>query len=276
MNLHFLSNRSLMACCLWAPTAALFLLSGCIESEQPVYRERRVTVMEEGPLPLPHEVEYEVIAPPPSENFFVDAEAPVPVREVFIAMPPPPLRVEVVTVRPSPFHIWIAGYWHCDGRHYAWVAGHWVRPAHEGAVWVAPRYEHRSNGTVFIAGFWRHGHGHAEIVVPSRGSGNVHGEVEVRASHTSKVEVETRGHDVRVDVIREGPPALRHEVIVARPSPRHVWIAGYWRHDGHRYVWVSGRWVMPPRRDVIWIEPRWEFRSGGYFFVEGHWGDHHR
>src|SRR6476659_7884421 len=33
-----------------------------------------------------------------------------------------------------------------------------------------------------------------------------------------------------VVVIREAPPERRHEVVVERdrPSPRHVWIAGYW------------------------------------------------
>jgi len=74
-----------------------------------------------------------------------------------------------------------------------------------------------------------------------------------------------------VVIVHEAPPPLRVDVIPARPSPRHLWIRGYWRHEPHGYVWVPGRWVLPPRRGASWVEPRWEVRGGGYFFVEGHW-----
>jgi len=77
-------------------------------------------------------------------------------------------------------------------------------------------------------------------------------------------------------VLREAPPPLRMEVVLARPSHRHVWIAGFWRHDGHRYVWVTGHWALPPRDGVVWIEPRWELRGGNYVFIEGSWGEHRR
>ena len=38
---------------------------------------------------------------------------------------------------------------------YVWEPGRWDVPPHEHAVWVAPRWEHRSNGYVFIEGRWR-------------------------------------------------------------------------------------------------------------------------
>jgi hypothetical protein len=69
------------------------------------------------------------------------------------------------------------------------------------------------------------------------------------------------------------PPPPRREVIVERerPSPRHVWVAGYWAWRGGRHVWVSGHWELPPRPGMVWIAPRWEHRGGGYVFVSGRW-----
>jgi hypothetical protein len=40
---------------------------------------------------------------------------------------PPPLRVEVIVVQPSPHHVWVAGYWKWSGVNYAWVEGRWVK-----------------------------------------------------------------------------------------------------------------------------------------------------
>ena len=71
--------------------------------------------------------------------------------------------------------------------------------------------------------------------------------------------------------IRDAPPPLRREVMTGRPSPRHIWIAGYWRHDGRAYAWVPGRWDKPPREGVAWIAPRWESREGVWVFTEGRW-----
>jgi hypothetical protein len=40
--------------------------------------------------------------------------------------------------------------------------------------------------------------------------------------------------------IHEAPPPLRHEINSGPPpSPHHVWIPGYWKHDGHAYVWEA-------------------------------------
>ena len=72
-------------------------------------------------------------------------------------------------------------------------------------------------------------------------------------------------------VIRLRPPISVHEHRTFRPSPRHVWIAGYHRWDGNAYVWTSGRWEVPPREHAVWIAPRWQHRRDGYVFVEGRW-----
>src|SRR5436305_15039148 len=44
---------------------------------------------------------------------------------------------------------------------------------------------------------------------------------------------------IRVNV---PPPPLRHEVILVRPGPRHVWVAGHWDWSPRRraYVWIPG------------------------------------
>ena len=69
------------------------------------------------------------------------------------------------------------------------------------------------------------------------------------------------------------PPPLRHEVIIVQPSPRHVWVPGYWdwapaRHD---YIWVGGRWLIPPYRHAVWVGPRWVVRHHHRYLVRGYW-----
>ena len=72
--------------------------------------------------------------------------------------------------------------------------------------------------------------------------------------------------------IQMAPPAPRVEVIPRAPSPRHVWVPGYWAWRGGRHVWIAGHYELPPRGMHTWIEPRWEHRGGSYVFIEGRWG----
>jgi hypothetical protein len=72
-------------------------------------------------------------------------------------------------------------------------------------------------------------------------------------------------------VVKVRPPRAVVEHRSVRPSPRHVWIGGYHRWDGHAYAWQQGRWEAPPREHAVWVAPRWEHRNGGYVFVEGRW-----
>ena len=67
-----------------------------------------------------------------------------------------------------------------------------------------------------------------------------------------------------------GPPALRVEVIPARPGHGHVWIAGYWGWSGGRYVWIGGRWATP-RRGREWVPGRWEQRGRNWRWHDGRW-----
>lgn len=80
----------------------------------------------------------------------------------------------------------------------------------------------------------------------------------------------------RVDVgirVDAPPPPLRQEVVIVRPSRRHVWVAGHWdwAPGARNYVWVPGVWVRPTHRHAVWVGPRWERRGHDSFFVRGHW-----
>lgn len=73
-------------------------------------------------------------------------------------------------------------------------------------------------------------------------------------------------------VIRVAPPEPRHEVVLPRPGPNHVWVPGYWNWNGTAYAWVPGVWQLPPRRHSRWIPGHYRhFRRGGWEWIPGHW-----
>ena len=71
--------------------------------------------------------------------------------------------------------------------------------------------------------------------------------------------------------VEVAPPALRVEVIPARPSPSHVWIGGHWYWDGRRHVWMAGHYVIAPHGHTVWIAASWDHHGGKYHYVPGHW-----
>ena len=188
-------------------------------------------------------------------------QAPIPPeQEIIVEAAPPPPQTEVIIERPSPRHIWIAGVWGWrEGRH-VWMQGHWELPPREHVVWEASHWDRRDGRYVFIAGRWRENDARVEVAIPlGRGElvlapGNAQG----RPSEM---------------IIREGPPPPRREVMREhdRPSPRHVWIAGYWAWREGRHAWIGGHWELPPRERAVWEQPRWESRNGGFVFIEGRW-----
>jgi hypothetical protein len=68
-----------------------------------------------------------------------------------------------------------------------------------------------------------------------------------------------------------GPPAPRVERRPPPPSPRHVWVDGYYRWDGRSYIWAPGYWAQPPRRNARWVPGHWAHRRRGYYWIQGHW-----
>jgi len=75
--------------------------------------------------------------------------------DIVVHLRPPALRVEHRPARPGANYIWVGGYHRWDGRAYVWVPGRWEIPPREHAVWVAPRWESRNGGYVFVEGYWR-------------------------------------------------------------------------------------------------------------------------
>ena len=76
-------------------------------------------------------------------------------EEVIVKEAPPRAIVEKRGVAPSHDHVWVGGYHRWDGHAYVWTAGRWEVPPRPHAVWIAPRWEHRNGGYVFIEGRWK-------------------------------------------------------------------------------------------------------------------------
>jgi hypothetical protein len=180
------------------------------------------------------------------------ATPPPPVAVVITVAPPPPQR-EIIVERPSTAHVWIGGYWAWRDRRHVWIPGHWELPPRARVVWVEPRWERRGNAYVLVEGYWQEVGPSREYGPPPSG-----GPIVIR-------------RPTEIVVMRDPPPPLRREVMGPRPSPRHLWISGYWALRAGRHVWVEGRWEIPPRGYSVWEEPRWERRNGGYVFIEGRW-----
>jgi len=71
--------------------------------------------------------------------------------------------------------------------------------------------------------------------------------------------------------VRVEPPAPMREVVVTRPTPRHVWIPGYYRWSGAGYVWAPGYWAVPPRTRTTWVPGYWAHMPDGYVWMTGYW-----
>jgi outer membrane lipoprotein SlyB len=71
------------------------------------------------------------------------------------APPPPPPRV--IIARPHRRDVvWVDGYWAYDGRgRYEWVDGYWATPPSRRRAYVAPHWNRRDRGYVYVQGYWR-------------------------------------------------------------------------------------------------------------------------
>ena len=67
------------------------------------------------------------------------------------------------------------------------------------------------------------------------------------------------------------PPAVRVERAPLAPSPRHVWVPGWWWWDGRQYVWRTGAWMVPPSTGTVWVPPSWHFENGQWTYYAGYW-----
>ena len=67
------------------------------------------------------------------------------------------------------------------------------------------------------------------------------------------------------------PPVPQVEVIGAAPSPRHIWVPGYWSWTGRRYTWMAGHWEQRPRESANYTAGHWERTPRGWVWYEGYW-----
>jgi len=78
-----------------------------------------------------------------------------PAGRVYVAVGPPPERVEVIDVAPSPGFVWVRGYWRYDGYGYVWVPGRWVALDRRYREWVPGHWRHDRRGWYWVDGRWR-------------------------------------------------------------------------------------------------------------------------
>lgn len=191
--------------------------------------------------------------PPQNAGMTVSgAAAPAPITTT---IPPPPLQREVIPGRPTGAHVWVPGFWGWrDGKH-TWESGRWVVPPRKTATWIPARWELRGDRYALVPGEWRD----VGVLTPTAPPTVPQQVVPAPAPRPQEIVVVTP------------PPVARQEIVYARPSPRHMWVPGFWSWYGDRYVWIAGHYALPPRGRQQWVPPRWERRGSNYLFVEGHW-----
>ncbi len=74
--------------------------------------------------------------------------------DIIVKERPPRIVVEKRGKRPGRDYVWLPGYYRWEGNRYIWEKGRWDRPPRAHARWIAPRWEHRRDGYVFIEGHW--------------------------------------------------------------------------------------------------------------------------
>jgi hypothetical protein len=93
----------------------------------------------------------------------------------------------------------------------------------------------------------------------------------VYSSNGQTQTVTTQAQPANTVIVTQAPPALQTEVVLARPSPDHMWVPGYWTWRDSQYEWMAGHWEIPPHSNSVWTAPHYEPENGGYRFYEGSW-----
>lgn len=78
----------------------------------------------------------------------------VTTREVVVSQAPPPLRQEVMTMAPSPTHLWMPGYWTWNNG-WQWVSGHWELPPQQTTTWVPGQWVPQGPNWLWRPGRWQ-------------------------------------------------------------------------------------------------------------------------
>src|ERR1700690_273146 len=81
----------------------------------------------------------------------------------------------------------------------------------------------------------------------------------------------TSNPTVNTVIVTQAPPVPQVDVVIAQPSPQHVWLTGYWTWRDNQYEWMAGHWELPPSSNSSWTSPRGEREGNAYRFHEGYW-----
>ncbi|MEO6024221.1 MAG: hypothetical protein ABIP64_14125 [Burkholderiales bacterium] len=90
-----------------------------------------------------------------TERVIVRESAPTAAYADASEAPPATVVEEIVTVRPSPVHVWIGGHWGWHRHAYHWAPGYWVRPPRYGAAWAPGAWMGFRGGWRWRPGYWR-------------------------------------------------------------------------------------------------------------------------
>ena len=220
--------------------------------------------------------------------------APRPMYRVRMA--PPPMRVEVTPVAPSPRHVWVAGHWMWRGNRYIWVNGHYRMAPRPGHSWVQSRWVNEGGQWVFYDGHWQNGP--APVVMappqpvyqpppqpvyqpppqpvyqPPQPVYQPPPPVVVAAPQPvyqpppQPVYQPPQPIDVQMEA---PPPPPQYEVEPMAPSAQHAWIPGHWAwQPGQGHVWVRGHHEI---RQVgrTWQPAHWVRWGRHWRYTPGHW-----
>lgn len=71
--------------------------------------------------------------------------------------PPPGVHADLQVTSPGPDYVWVPGYWdwNLGSGEWFWAPGVWIRPPHDHARWVAPRYDHHRSHWKYQRGHWQ-------------------------------------------------------------------------------------------------------------------------
>ena len=72
-------------------------------------------------------------------------------------------------------------------------------------------------------------------------------------------------------VVATGPPAPPEEIIYVAPSPRYVWVPGYYTYRSGNYIWIQGSYQVPPPGRTKYVQREWVKTPNGYKQGKGHW-----
>ncbi len=70
--------------------------------------------------------------------------------------------------------------------------------------------------------------------------------------------------------ISAGPPTNNSDVKLPAPSPKHVWLPGFWEYQAGHHVWIKGRWE-PARDGMVYLASQWSYQGHLWTFYPGKW-----